>query len=74
MAIYRLLQNSPLEPEQIKLMTEAYEHSLRRLNITDRSDPMTEMIAAKILAVGQTGEKDPKVISEQAIRALNLPF
>jgi len=74
MAIYRLLQNSALEPEAIKRLTDAYEHSLRILNITDRSDPMTEIIAAKILMIGQMGEQDPKIISERAIKALNLPI
>jgi len=63
-----------LEPEEIKQLTEAYEHSLKILNITNRSDPITEVIAAKILAIGQIGEQDPKIISERAIRALNLPL
>jgi hypothetical protein len=39
MPIYRLLQNSPLGPEEISILTDAYERTLRELSLVDRNDP-----------------------------------
>jgi hypothetical protein len=71
-AIYRLLQNVPLWPEEIRRLTDAYERTLRTLCIQDRNDPLTEFIAKKIFELGQTGLKDPKLISARAIQELRL--
>ena len=43
-AIYRLLQNVPLGPEEIRRLTDAYERTLSALSIKDRNDPLTEFI------------------------------
>jgi hypothetical protein len=40
MAIYRLLQNLPMGPEEISRMTAAYEQTLRALHLDDRTDPI----------------------------------
>jgi hypothetical protein len=72
MAIYRLFQNSPLGPEEISRLSEAYERTLRTLSLVDRNDPLTEMIAKKIIEIGQTGVKEPGQISQLAIKALGI--
>lgn len=72
MAIYRLLQNSPLEPEDINRLTDAYERALKTLNLKDRSDPMTQLIAKKIIEIGQTGVKDSAIIAQQALNELGV--
>ncbi len=72
MAIYRLLQSSTLGPDEIKWMTEAYERSLRELRVTNRSDPVAEAVATKIIALAQMGESDPGLLSKRAIDALNI--
>ena len=51
MAIYRLLQNSPMGPEQISRLSEAYEQTLKALSLKDRNDPLTELIAKKIIEI-----------------------
>jgi hypothetical protein len=66
MAIYRMLQNSPMGPEEIAVLTDAYERTLRELRLVDRSDPITQLIAKKIIEVGQRGVRDPEQISELA--------
>jgi hypothetical protein len=71
-AIYRLLQNVPLGPEEIRRLTDAYERTLNALSIKDRNDPLTEFIAKRIFELGQTGLKDPKQISARAIEELRL--
>jgi hypothetical protein len=71
--IYRLLQNVPLGPEEIRRLTDAYEHTLSVLSVKDRNDPLAEFIARKIIEIGQTGLKDPTQISARAIEELGLP-
>ena len=70
MAIYRLLQNAPLGPEEINRLVTAYEETLKALDLTDRSDPITHIVARKIIELGQTGIRDPLQISALAIKAL----
>jgi hypothetical protein len=67
MAIYRLLKNHAFGPDEIKILTTAYEEVLRTL----RADPATEMIAKKILELAQCGERDPIRLREHAIRSLS---
>jgi hypothetical protein len=54
MAIYRLMQNLAFGPEDTKRLGEAYEQVLRALGLVDRNDPITELIAKKILELGQS--------------------
>ena len=49
MPINRLLANSKLEPEDVERLNCALLHALRSLSLVDRSDPLTEMIAKKII-------------------------
>jgi hypothetical protein len=72
MAIYRLLQNSPLGPEEIAILTDAYERTLRTLNLVDRNDPITQLIAGKIIELGQRGVRDAKKLTELAIKELGV--
>jgi hypothetical protein len=73
MPINRLLAQSSLGPEEIRLLNEAYEQTLRALNLVDRNDPLTEIIAKKIIEISQTITNDPVQISKLAIKALGLP-
>ena len=72
MPIYRLLQNSPLGPEEIKVLTDAYEHTLRKLGLVDRSDPLAELIARKVIELGQRGVREATQLSELAIKELEV--
>ncbi len=73
MAIYRILQNMPLAPEDIGRLVAAYEATLKALGLTDRSDPLTELVARKIIEIGQTGIRDPREISRRAVADLGPP-
>jgi hypothetical protein len=71
MAIYRLLKNGAFGPDEIEVLTTAYEEALRALGLKDRADPATEMIAKKIIELAQRGERDPVRLREHAIRSLS---
>lgn len=64
------LENLPLGPDEIGPMTAAYEQALHMLGLVDPADPITEVIAKKIIEVVQTGEQNPARISRRALLEL----
>ena len=72
MAIYRLIAIDTFGPDQIKAMVAAYEGALADLCLTDRDDPITELIAKSIVNVTATGERDPENIKERTLNALGV--
>jgi hypothetical protein len=73
MAIYRLLQSSPLGPEEIAVLTDAYERTLRSLGLVDRSDPVTELIAKKVIELAQRGVREAQQLAALAVEELGAP-
>jgi hypothetical protein len=57
-------------PDEIKLMTAAYEGALIDLDLKNRDDPLTEIVASTIITVTSTGERDPMRIKERALHAI----
>jgi hypothetical protein len=51
-------------------MSSAYEEALRELQLKDRSDPITKLIAKKIIEIIRSGERNPSRISAATIKAL----
>jgi hypothetical protein len=72
MAIDRLIANGSFGPDEIEVMTAAYEGALIDLCVTNRDDPITELIAKSIVNVTATGVRDPVLIKERAINALGV--
>ena len=70
MAIYGYLQNSGFDPEAIRIMTTAYEAVREQLGLTDRSDPLTQLVARKVIEIAQTGVRDPDLLCERVVEAI----
>jgi hypothetical protein len=73
MPIYLLLENHAFEPEAIMTMTAAYEEVLRTLCLARRSDPVTWIVAEKVIQFAQHGERDPVRLRELALESLSSP-
>jgi hypothetical protein len=73
MPIQRLLEHTVFGPFDIEAMSRAYDAALTALGLVDRSDPVTEIVAKKIIAIAQTGERDPVRLSKLAIEQLGIP-
>jgi hypothetical protein len=71
-AIHRLLQRTAFGQEDIDRMVKAYEDALNVLRLDNRSDPVTEKIAKKIIEVAQTGERNPVQMRNRALKDLDL--
>ena len=54
-------------------LVAAYEDCLCILNLADRSDPVTGLLAKKIIEIGQTGMRDPVQIGQLALKELRIP-
>ena len=65
-----LLQEAAWDQADIDRMTAAYETVLRILHLADRTDPLTELIAKKIIEVAGNGEHDPARICALTLREL----
>lgn len=68
-----MLKNSPLEPEDIKRLVLAYQQTLHALSLRERDDPLTEIVAKKVIEIRQAGIRDPAQICRLAIKGLGLP-
>ena len=74
MAINRLMREASFGPAEIAVMTAAYDAALERLRLKDRTDPITELVARKIIEVFRRGEHDPPRICTRAITELGIPL
>ena len=71
MPTYPLLQGQAFDPELIDAMATALEDTLRVLHVTDRKDPLNELIAKRIIRIAQTGVHDPQRIRERVLQSIN---
>jgi hypothetical protein len=65
------LKEAVFEPKAIEAMTAAFEAVCDSLKLLDRDDPITEIVARKVIEVAGTGERDPERIRELVLLALN---
>jgi hypothetical protein len=72
MPIRRLLKSSELGTDEIEILTRAFDKALRSLSVVDRDDPLTEMVALKIIEIGATTIRDPAEIAELAVKKIGL--
>jgi hypothetical protein len=70
MAIRRQLSDASFKPNDITIMTAAYDCTIEKLRLKGRDDPITELIAAKIIQVYRLGEHDPETLCRRAITEL----
>ena len=71
MPIRRMLKDNGLAgPEDVERLDRAYSYALRSLHLVDRNDPITEIVAKKVIEVGATGVRDPSEISKIAVKQL----
>jgi hypothetical protein len=70
MPIRGALQTRAFGPEDIKIITAAFDDALRQLKLVDRSDPLTEIVAKKMIEIAEQGERDPLRLRDRTLQAL----
>jgi hypothetical protein len=72
MPVNRLLKDSKLEPKVVEGLNRAFEQALRSLHLVDRNDPLTELVARKIIEIGAAGVSDPAEIAKRTVEELGI--
>jgi hypothetical protein len=60
-------------PEDIKVLTAAFDDALRALGLADRAGPVAKMIAKRIIELARLGERDPVRLLEYALEIDRAP-
>jgi hypothetical protein len=55
-------------------MQFAHDRTCQLLNISDKSDPMAEIIAKEIIRLASRGEREPQRMSRLVVKALGQPL
>ena len=59
-------------PEDIEILSNAFEEAVRELRLVDRTDPATQLVAKRIIELAQQGERDPIRLREGAVKATTV--
>ncbi len=70
MPIDQLLSERQLSPEMQHVLTLAFNITLSKLGLVDRTDPVCEIVAYKVIEIGTGGTTDAAAISDIAVRQL----
>lgn len=71
MPIQQLLERSGLGQKDTERLCRAYQDALHAMHLVDRNDPITEIVARKIIEIGKNGG-DPAEIAKLAIKELGI--
>jgi len=58
-------------PEDVKVLVDAFEDTLRALKLVDREHPMTMAVAKIIIELAKDGERDPTRLRDFALKAVS---
>ena len=72
MPIRTLLKDAKFEPDEVAVLTRAFELALSALYLVDRDDPVCEIVARKVIEIGTNGIHDPREIAEAAVQRLSV--
>ena len=72
MSINHLLLNEQRSfgPEEVRVLATAFDAALLELGLVDRSDPAVLLVAKRIMALAEQGERDPMRLREGAIKGI----
>jgi hypothetical protein len=70
MPISRLLDNAAFDPSAVTALRNAYEGVCAALQLADRSDPLTEVVAKRIIEHARRGERDPVRLRDTVLEEL----
>ena len=58
-------------PEEANILIGAFEATLHELNLIDREDPLTLLVAKHIIKLAKEGERDPVRLRRRTIQELS---
>ena len=68
--IYELLRRQgSFEPEEVTVLCNVFDEVLQKLGLVDRKDPVTEMVAKKLIELAKAGMRDPVRLKALTLQA-----
>jgi hypothetical protein len=67
--IYRLLEKGAFRPETAATLGHVFEDVLKELGLVNRQDPVTELVAEKLIELANAGERDPIRLKQLTLEA-----
>ncbi|MFL5029739.1 MAG: hypothetical protein ACJ8E1_07675 [Xanthobacteraceae bacterium] len=67
------MKQAVFDQHAIDAMTIVFEDTLRELRLTDREDPIVEIVARVIIECARQGDRDPVQMRDCALKALKIP-
>jgi hypothetical protein len=56
-------------PEDINVLTAAFNAALAALQLVDRTDPAVLMVARRVIAIAKEGTRDPTVLRDRVVES-----
>ena len=57
-------------PEEVAVLTTAFEDTLNALGLVNRQDPAVTMVAKRIFELARGGERDPILLRDAVLNSL----
>ena len=72
MPINRVLEGSKLNPDDVELLTVAFNLALRELSLVYRDDFICNIVARKVIEIGTDSTRDPQEIASRAVKRIDV--
>jgi hypothetical protein len=66
-----LNEDHSFTPEEVSVLIQAFEGSLEALGLSDREDPVTRLVAEKVMEGARAGERDPRQLQTWVVAQFN---
>jgi len=73
MPINRLLQQGKIAQDEVDRLNHAFTLTLKSLHLIDRSDPVCDIVARKVIEIDKAGTHEPQQIAMLAAKAFGFP-
>ena len=70
MTIYSLMRGADFDRNTMVAVATAFESVCRALDLSTRSDPITEVVGRQIIELARQGIKDPEQLAEATLAQL----
>jgi hypothetical protein len=71
--IVQLFRGAAFDPEGVESLCAAYTLATSRLHDRDRRPAVVnEVIAQRIIALAETGQRDPEILADSTLKSLGL--
>jgi hypothetical protein len=67
--IRAFLRDGHFTPEDIAVLTDAFEQTLGALHLSDRNDPAVKLVAERIIKLARQGERDPATLRQVVLKS-----